>query len=90
MCLTTQDDLPAFVAIYDFEVPNSGSTFDLEPPPLSYWQAMLASSALGHHLLVAVNETADSSQPVPTILGSAYSSAYRPRPAYDLTCETSI
>jgi L-amino acid N-acyltransferase YncA len=76
-------DLPAVKAIYDVQVREGIATFDLEPPPLSYWSARLASESRGDHLLVAVDGSDD-------LLGYAYSSTYRPRPAYDRTRETSV
>ena len=76
-------DLPRSPAIYDEQVRTAISTFDLEPPPLAYWEARLASTEPGHHLLVAVDRTA-------TVVGYAYSSTYRPRPAYERTRETSV
>ncbi len=77
-----QDDLGDIATIYDHEVATGISTFDLEPPPLAYWQEKLASTHKGDHLLVAV-DTDD-------VVGYAYSCSYRPRPAYGLTRETSI
>ncbi len=77
----TADDLAAAAAIYDEQVRTGISTFDLEPPPLSYWQHRLASTEPGDHFLVA-----DDGE----IVGFAYSSAYRPRPGYRLTRETSV
>ena len=76
------DDLAGVKAIYDHEVHTGISTFDLAPPPLSYWEARLASTARGDHLLVADDDG--------QVVGYAYSSSYRPRPAYDLTRETSV
>lgn len=75
-------DLPRIAAIYDEQVATAVSTFDLEPQPLSYWEARLASRAPGDHLLVAEDDEA--------VLGYAYSSTYRPRPAYDRTREVSV
>ncbi|MEJ7832553.1 MAG: N-acetyltransferase family protein [Nocardioides sp.] len=75
-------DLPAIKSIYDHQVRTAISTFDLEPPPLSYWEARLASSETGDHLLVAAEDS--------VVLGYAYSSAFRARPAYSLTRETSV
>lgn len=76
-------DLSAIAAIYTHAVEHSHSTFDLEPPDLDYWRAKLDGDHPGDHLLVAV----DSQDQV---WGYAYSWSYRPRPAYDLTRETSI
>jgi phosphinothricin acetyltransferase len=75
-------DLPQIAAIYDEQVRTAISTFDLEPLGLDYWEARLASTAPGDHLLVAL---ADSG-----VVGYAYSSSYRPRPAYARTREVSV
>lgn len=76
-------DLPRIAAIYDEQVRTAVSTFDLEPAPLSYWEARLASTEPGDHLLVAWSDEG-------TVLGYAYSSSYRPRPAYARTREVSV
>ena len=76
-------DLPRIAAIYDEQVRTAISTFDVEPRPMAYWEARLASTEPGDHLLVA-----DS--PSDEVVGYAYSSSYRPRPAYDRTREVSV
>jgi L-amino acid N-acyltransferase YncA len=78
----TADDLPGAAAIYDEQVRTGISTFDLEPPPVSYWEHRLDSSEPGDHFLVA-DHNGD-------VVGFAYSSAYRPRPGYRFTRETSV
>jgi L-amino acid N-acyltransferase YncA len=78
----TAADLPTAAAIYDDQVRTGISTFDLEPPPVSYWQHRLESTEPGDHFLVA-DDGGD-------VVGFAYSSSYRPRPAYRLTRETSV
>jgi phosphinothricin acetyltransferase len=78
----TPADLPAAAAIYDDQVAGGISTFDLEAPPVSYWEHHLDSSELGDHFLVADDDG--------DVVGFAYSSAYRPRPGYRLTRETSV
>jgi L-amino acid N-acyltransferase YncA len=75
-------DLDAVAAVYAHEVATSVSTFDLVPPPRGYWAARLTSTEPGDHLLVADDHG--------NVLGYAYSSAYRPRPAYVRTRETSV
>jgi L-amino acid N-acyltransferase YncA len=75
-------DLPGAAAIYDEQVATGISTFDVEPPPVSYWEHHLDSTEPGDHFLVAD----DGGE----IVGFAYSSAYRPRPGYRLTRETSV
>jgi phosphinothricin acetyltransferase len=49
---------------------------------MSYWEARLASTEPGDHLLVVEEDGA--------VLGYAYSSSYRPRPAYGGTRESSV
>jgi phosphinothricin acetyltransferase len=78
----TEDDVPGIAAIYDGQVRTGISTFDLEPPEPSYWAHHLESTEPGDHFLVAVEEG--------RVLGFAYASAYRPRPGYRLTRETSV
>ena len=78
----TAVDLEGAAAIYDEQVRTGISTFDLEPPPVSYWEHHLESDEPGDHFLVA--DVGDE------IIGFAYSSTYRPRPGYRLTRETSV
>ena len=75
-------DLTSVATIYDHEVMTGISTFDLVPPPRAYWESRLASTEQGDHLLVAEVDG--------EVLGYAYSSSYRPRPAYARTRETSV
>ena len=77
----TKQDLSAIADIYAHEVRTAVSTFDLEPPEEDYWLAKLESREPGDHLLVAEDDG---------ILGYAYSSSYRVRPAYRHTRETSV
>jgi phosphinothricin acetyltransferase len=78
----TTADLPGAAAVYDQQVRTGISTFDLEAPPVAYWEHHLTSTEPGDHFLVADDGGA--------IVGFAYSSAYRPRPGYRLTRETSV
>ena len=75
-------DLAGAAAIYDEQVRTGISTFDLDPPPVSYWQHHLDSHEPGDHFLVADGDG--------EVLGFAYSSSYRPRPGYRLTREVSV
>jgi phosphinothricin acetyltransferase len=77
-------DLPAIKAIYDRAVLTSTSTFDLEPPPLSRWEEILAqlNPPLGRLGFVAVDED--------ELLGYARTGPFRERRAYDSTVETSV
>lgn len=78
----SEQDLPAIKAIYDHQVRTGIATFDLVEPPLEVWSERLASTRPGDHVLVAEADGA--------VVGYAYSSTYRPRPAYDRTRETSV
>lgn len=78
----TARDLAAVAAIYAHEVRHGIATFDVDPPPLDYWRARLESREPGDRMLVLDDGAG--------VLGYAYSSSYRPRPAYALTRETSI
>jgi phosphinothricin acetyltransferase len=78
----TDADVDGVAAIYDEQVRTGISTFDLAPPPTSYWTRRLASEEPGDHFLAA--HDGDS------VVGFAYSSSYRPRPGYRLTRETSV
>jgi len=85
-------DLVAIAAIYAHSVHTSTATFDDQEPPLSVWQAKLDSTAIGDHFLVAHGPlTPDlGAGNDDTVLGYAYSTAFRSRPAYNRTRETSV
>jgi L-amino acid N-acyltransferase YncA len=83
----TSADVVAVAAIYSHCVLTSTATFDLDVPPLSTWQAKLDSATVGDHFLVAHSLVARDGD---TVLGYAYSGAFRSRPAYRHTRETSV
>lgn len=68
--------------IYGHAVRNTVATFDLVDPPDAYWHDKISSTVTGDHVLVIEDDAA--------ILGFAYSGAFRPRPGYARTRETSI
>jgi len=75
----TEADLPAVAEIYTYESLNSYSTFETEERPLQAWHHKLR----GHYpFLVADVDGA--------VVGYAYASEFRDRPAYHLTVETSV
>lgn len=78
----TSADLLAISAIYDHEVTHSIATFDTTAQGTEPWQSRLDSTSTGDHLLVAEVDAA--------VVGFAYSSAHRPRPAYTMTREVSV
>jgi L-amino acid N-acyltransferase YncA len=75
-------DLTGIAAIYGHEARTGIATFDTEPRSIDNWRERLESTSRGDHLLVATSDE--------TILGYAQSSAYRPKPCYAGTRETSI
>ncbi|WDR04401.1 GNAT family N-acetyltransferase [Devosia rhodophyticola] len=76
-------DIPAITGIYRHYVETSVVTFDTEAPSeakmATKFGAMLAQ---GHPVIVAQQDD--------KVLGYAYASTYRPRPAYRFTCEDSL
>jgi len=76
-------DVPAITAIYRHYVETTAITFDTEPPDeLAMAEKFGHLQQLGHPLIVA--------EAAGRVLGYAYASTYRPRPAYRFTCEDSI
>jgi len=75
-------DLPAIARIYGTAVRTSVATFDLTDPPNSYWKHKISSNVSGDHVLVVEDG--------PDVVGYAYSGAFRSRPAYAQTRETSV
>lgn len=72
-------DLEQVAAIYAYESLHAYSTFETEPRPAGAWEEKLHS---GDAFLVAVEAE--------RVLGFAYASPFRPRPAYHRTRETSV
>lgn len=77
------DDVPAITAIYRHYVENTVITFELEPPDEAEMAARIdAMRQKGHPYFVGERGG--------RIIGYAYASTYRPRPAYRFACEDSI
>ncbi|MCS6758592.1 MAG: GNAT family N-acetyltransferase [Candidatus Devosia euplotis] len=77
-------NVPAITAIYQHYVEHSVATFDLQAP---------GEDVLGEkfgHMLAAGHPIVMAQAPDSTLLGYAYASVYRPRPAYRFTCENSV
>jgi L-amino acid N-acyltransferase YncA len=76
-------DVPAITAIYRHYVVHSTATFDLEAPGETFMAEKFGHVVdLGHPAFVAERGG--------DLLGYAYASVYRPRPAYRFTCENSV
>ncbi len=80
---TTATDLPAITEIYAHEVRQGTATFELVPPDLAEmtrrFRALIDG---GFPYIVAVIDGG--------VVGYAYASSYRPRPAYRFTVENSV
>lgn len=80
----TEADIPAIAAIYGHWVTHGVASFELEPPDVEEMQRRRAAIlAGGYPYLVAEGEGG-------RILGYAYASAWRTRPAYRFGCENSV
>ncbi len=76
-------DVPAITIIYRHYVERSTATFDLEAPGETFMAEKFGHMAeLGHPVVVATHDG--------EVLGYAYASIYRPRPAYRFTCENTV
>jgi L-amino acid N-acyltransferase YncA len=76
-------DLPAVAAIYDHAVLTGTASYELEPPGLEEMiRRHEAIAGAGYPYLVAEREG--------RVVGYAYASAFRPRPAYRFIVEDSI
>ena len=81
---TTDADVPALARIYGHWVLHGLASFELAPPDeAEVARRRAAVLAAGFPYLAAVNDTG-------TLLGYAYASLYRTRPAYRFACEDSI
>ncbi len=78
----TESDLSAMAQVYTEAALTSVATFDVEPQPPEHFAARVASRRPGDHVVVA--------EEAGQVVGMAYAVPYRPRPAYDLTRETSV
>jgi L-amino acid N-acyltransferase YncA len=78
------DDLPAIVAIYSYHVMHGFGSFEETPPSLDELRRRRDEIlAKGLPYIVAA-------EPAGTVIGYAYASAYRTRPAYRFSVEDSI
>jgi phosphinothricin acetyltransferase len=80
----TVGDVAQITAIYRHHVLHGAATFELDPPDVDEMQRRFeALERARFPYLVAADETG-------LVLGYAYASAYRPRPAYRYTVEDSV
>lgn len=76
-------DIPAITAIYRHYVEHSTATFDLEAPGPTYLAEKFGHMVEAGHPVIVAERAGE-------LVGYAYASTYRPRPAYRFTCEDSI
>lgn len=79
----TAADAPAIHAIYAPIVESSAISFELAPPSLDELAERIERTIANYPWLVAVDDD-------DALIGYAYASQFRPRPAYRFTVETSI
>ncbi len=80
----TLADAPQIAAIYAHHVVHGTASFEIEPPDEAEMAARMAKVLdAGSPWLVACDPTAE-------VLGYAYASQFRDRPAYRFACENSI
>lgn len=79
----TAHDIPAIAAIYGDAVRNGTASWELEPPDEAELLRRLNAILTGGYPYLAAERDG-------LLLGYAYASAYRPRPAYRATVENSI
>ncbi|MEG3143489.1 N-acetyltransferase family protein [Sphingomonas sp. RT2P30] len=76
-------DATAIAAIYGHHVLHGTATFDTDPPDAAFWRDKIAALAgRGWPFVVAEAEG--------TVIGYAYATQFRDRPAYREACEDSI
>jgi phosphinothricin acetyltransferase len=73
-------DAEAISGIYAWYVENTAITFDVEVPSVDAWRAKIEAA---RHPWVGLEEEG-------ALAGFAYATEFRPRAAYDLTCETTV
>jgi len=76
-------DIALITAIYAHYVKNSVVTFDIEAPDIGQMAKKFALlEKAGHPVIIAQHQD--------EVVGFAYASTFRPRPAYRFTCEDAI
>ena len=78
----TTADAEACAAIYAPYVRSTAASFEIEPPSMAEVARRIAAARATHAWLVAERDGA--------LVGYAYATAYKSRPAYRWTCETSV
>ena len=77
------EHVAAIARLYTAEALDGYATFDVEGLPESVWEERRGSTGPGDALLVALGDDG-------SVLGFGWSHAYRPKPAYGSTRETTV
>ncbi|GGD02811.1 GNAT family N-acetyltransferase [Hyunsoonleella pacifica] len=78
----TKDDISALLDIYNYYVSNTVATFDIEPLSFEVFEAKVNRINSEYPFLVFEEHQ--------EILGFAYASRFRPKPAYNFTVESTV
>ena len=78
----TLDDAPVLRDIYAYYVENTAVTFEYEPPTVDEFRARIAATLPKYPYLCVISGG--------EIVGFAFAHAFRERPAYDYSVETTI
>jgi L-amino acid N-acyltransferase YncA len=79
----TVADSSAIAAIYAHHVLHGTASFETEPPTVDFWTAKIASVVARQWPFVTAEQNGD-------LVGYAYATQFRDRPAYSHTCENSV
>jgi L-amino acid N-acyltransferase YncA len=82
----TVDDVDAVTSIYGHHVKTGTASFEIDPPDCDEMTRRFHSIAEHRLPYVVAQRSADE----PVVIGYAYASMYRPRPAYRYTLEDSV
>lgn len=82
----TPDDAAAIAAIYAPHVLTGTASFEIDPPDARAMRTRMTASDGLYPWMVATNGEVDGGG----VIGYAYASKFRDRPAYRYVCETSI
>ena len=78
-------DAPSIAGIYADSVVHGTASYELEPPDVEEMAARISAVLTGGYPYLAAIDTVDG-----TVLGYAYASAFRTRPAYRWLVENSV
>ncbi len=76
-------DAPAIAAIYAHHVRHGTASFEVEPPPVEFWTDKIAAVIARDWPFLVAEDAGE-------VVGYAYATQFRDRPAYARTCENSI